>query len=92
MPSKFKDYDFIELSNILSYGEYIFGNYIKYRSSNLISEIYDCNLKNKGTMIYQTRGCDPLNPLLTPMRLKRARKTFAESDGWCVYMVFRKVG
>lgn len=86
LPIKFKAYDFVELSNILSYRGDIFEIRPDYYTSKLISEIYDCNLKNNGIMIYQTRGRDPLCPLYTPMRLKRAKKTFAESDGWlCVY-------
>lgn len=86
IPSIFGAYDFIELSNILMYSEEIFEKHVKYCTSKLIKDIYEQNLKNNGTMIYQTRGRDPLSPLFTPMRLKRARKSYAESDGWlCVY-------
>ncbi|MBQ9834449.1 MAG: DUF3419 family protein [Bacilli bacterium] len=87
LPSKFGTYDFIELSNILTYQHKIFSHNVKKNTTKLVTDIYDHNLNGFGTMLYQTGGTivgdNPL-ALYVPRRLKRAKKIFDKnnSEDW----------
>ncbi|MBQ4584293.1 MAG: DUF3419 family protein [Bacilli bacterium] len=84
IPTRFGTYDFIELSNILTYQRHIFPHSLaKYNTTKLVRKIYEHNLKGLGTMLYQTGGTivgnNPLS-CFAPKLLKRAKNNFDKNN------------